>query len=424
MARNLRSPRLETRTERLRLAVTPRPIFLKIGNGLSLGYRRNQTAGTWVVRKSDGKGGNWTRAIGVADDFEEANATADDFNEGAGRTVLTFWEAQARARKVAAGPGGGARTTFSEAVDRYADRLRERGRDAGNATRLRKHLPPHLAKKRVTSLVSDDLSAWRSELLASKHRGKPLSAGTVNRILTTARAALNAISGGHDRSAWREGLAAVEHSGEQDRNIVLPIELVRRIMEAADTLDADFGLFVAVMAQTGARPSQICRIRVDGLSTDNFTVQVPVSRKGRGAKKKTHIQLSVTEKVMCRLRAAADGRPKGDALLTKVKVFGKERRRAPWEKSDHTRLFKKAVQAIADEQEFAAWLKKEQYAAKQVTIYALRHTSIVRQILANVPTRAVAAAHDTSVAMIERTYSRHIDRHATPIVLKSLEDFV
>jgi hypothetical protein len=38
----------------------------------------------------------------------------------------------------------------------------------------------------------------------------------------------------------------------------------------------------------------------------------------------------------------------------------------------------------------------------KVTIYALRHSDIVRQIRANVPLRIIAATHDTSVAMIER----------------------
>ena len=35
------------------------------------------------------------------------------------------------------------------------------------------------------------------------------------------------------------------------------------------------------------------------------------------------------------------------------------------------------------------------------TPYALRHSSIVRMLLAGVPTRVVAAHHDTSVAMLE-----------------------
>ena len=33
-------------------------------------------------------------------------------------------------------------------------------------------------------------------------------------------------------------------------------------------------------------------------------------------------------------------------------------------------------------------------------MYALRHSSIVRQLLANVPIRVIAAGHDTSVAMM------------------------
>jgi site-specific recombinase XerD len=40
--------------------------------------------------------------------------------------------------------------------------------------------------------------------------------------------------------------------------------------------------------------------------------------------------------------------------------------------------------------------------------YALRHSSIVRGLRMGLPIRLVAAIHDTSVAMIERHYSRWI----------------
>src|SRR5208283_625091 len=40
--------------------------------------------------------------------------------------------------------------------------------------------------------------------------------------------------------------------------------------------------------------------------------------------------------------------------------------------------------------------------------YALRHSSIVRGLRANLPVRLVAAAHDTSIGMIEAHYSAHI----------------
>ena len=43
--------------------------------------------------------------------------------------------------------------------------------------------------------------------------------------------------------------------------------------------------------------------------------------------------------------------------------------------------------------------------------------------LAGVPVRIVAVNHDTSVAMIERTYSRYIGDHADALARKTLLDF-
>ena len=58
--------------------------------------------------------------------------------------------------------------------------------------------------------------------------------------------------------------------------------------------------------------------------------------------------------------------------------------------------------------------------SSKVTLYALRHTSIVRQLLANVPVRVVAALHDTSTTMIERNYSRYIADHADELARATL----
>jgi|SRR5271154_3155512 hypothetical protein len=90
MARSIRSATLETRSARLRLPVARKPVFVKLGPQLGLGYRRNQTVGTWVLRVADGKGGNWLRAIGAADDFTDAD----------GEDVLDFWQAQDKARSL------------------------------------------------------------------------------------------------------------------------------------------------------------------------------------------------------------------------------------------------------------------------------------------------------------------------------------
>ena len=53
-------------------------------------------------------------------------------------------------------------------------------------------------------------------------------------------------------------------------------------------------------------------------------------------------------------------------------------------------------------------------------MYALRHSSIVRMLLLNVPIRLVASLHNTSVAMIEKHYSRYIVEYSDEISRKAL----
>jgi hypothetical protein len=80
-----------------------------------------------------------------------------------------------------------------------------------------------------------------------------------------------------------------------------------------------------------------------------------------------------------------------------------------WGKSEHNRPFARITSRAGLD-------------PKEVTIYALRHSSIVRQLLDNVPLRIVAANHDTSVAMIERTYSAFISDHSDAVVRRTLLD--
>ena len=96
MPRSIRSSDLETRSARLKLPVAKKPLFVRIGRGIGLGYRRNQTAGSWVGRFADGRGGNRTEVIGLADDYENAD----------GDSVLDFWQAQERVRALARGDSG------------------------------------------------------------------------------------------------------------------------------------------------------------------------------------------------------------------------------------------------------------------------------------------------------------------------------
>jgi hypothetical protein len=54
MERQIRS-NLENRTNRLKMPVARKPEYVRIGAGLSLGYRRNATDGTWILESLTAK---------------------------------------------------------------------------------------------------------------------------------------------------------------------------------------------------------------------------------------------------------------------------------------------------------------------------------------------------------------------------------
>ena len=396
MARSVRSSNLETRSARLKLPIAKKPIFVKIGPGLGLGYRRNATAGTWVVREADGAGGNWTKAIGIADDLDDAD----------GSRVLDFWQAQDRARGLGRDDRGGGTgsvkpATVGQALDAYKADLKMRSGDIGNVARVRMHLPTGLFNKAVALLASGELRKWRDGL------ARTLAAATVNRTTTGLKAALN-LAAEHDeritnRRAWETGLATIPDA-EQSRNVILSEAAVRQIIVAAQGQSDEFGLLTEVAAVTGARVSQLAQMEVQDLQAEGAAprLMMPTSRKGKGRKFTQRRPVPIPNGLAAKLRTLTADRSATAPLL--IKQSG-----APWKKSDHSRPFARAVRAAGQNPE-------------QVTMYALRHSNIVRQILAGVPIRVVAVNHDTSIAMLERTYSRHIGDHSDALARVALLD--
>jgi integrase len=364
--------------------VSGKPVFAKLGKQLGLGYRRNKTAGTWVARLADGKRGNSMRAIGTADDFDDAD----------GNDVLNFWQAQEKARAFTRDNRGDVKPaepmTVGHALDHYQADLKTRGGDLGNVARVRTNMTGALARKPLTLLGARDLRSWRDGL------AKILAPATVNRTSTAMKAALN-LAADHDeriasRRAWEVGLAAIP-GADESRNVILDDETIRKLIIAAREHSPQFGVLVEVAAVTGARVSQLAGLEVQDLQNGSAPrLLIPASRKGKGTKAVLRRPVPISPALADRLAAAASGRPVIAPLL--VKPSG-----SPWRKSDHSRLFSRAA-------------KRCDLDTAEVTIYALRHSNIVRQLLAGVPVRVVAVNHDTSVAMIERTYSRHIGDHA------------
>ena len=119
-------------------------------------------------------------------------------------------------------------------------------------------------------------------------------------------------------------------------------------------------------------------------------------------------RVPITPALATRLRQAAVGREPDAPLL--LRESGE-----PWgyRRSDHYRDDIRAVVAAVG-------------LPAATTLYALRHSAIVRRLLANTPVRVVADLSDTSVREIERHYARYIldHDHADEVARRGLVDLV
>ncbi len=372
-----------------------KPYWVKIAKGLSLGYRRNETAGPWIVRSIAG-GKHWIRNFATADDFEDAN----------GDTILDFFDAQRIARNVARNGGkddaAASLITVAQAIERYRDELKARGKDQYNADLAKIHLPPSIRQKPVATLSPKELGDYRNGLLATHSRG------AINRIICPLSAALNLAASKDasitNASAWKIGLQKLPDASRSN-NVVISDDDVRRVIEAAYEDSLEFGRLIEAAALTGARYSQLARIEVRDLQVDRLRVMIPTSSKGRGVKKTHRKPVPIPAATAVKLQQAAEGRKPGDLLF--VKSDG-----GKWGAKHQTRLFARV----------AAKLGLLDHDDHPVTMYCLRHSSITRHLLANTPIRIVADLHDTSVVMIEKTYSAYIAEHSDALFRRALLD--
>ncbi|MET4198756.1 site-specific integrase [Bradyrhizobium sp. LA6.12] len=395
MARKVSFSALESRSARLRLKIRRAPYpGPTLARGISLMYRRNKTNGTWVLKASDGHGAYWTKGFALADDFEDADT----------KNVLTFYQAQDQAKKLARGEDGStdaAPITLDGALTAYKTDLEARSANPYNAEHPRLHLTPVLLSKPVALLAATELKKWRDGLLGT------MAPATINRLCRCVCAALT-LAAQHDKrikngAEWEIGLAGLPDAQEA-RNVIISDDKVREFVATAYGLDDKFGLLTETLAVTGARPSQAVRLRVENLHDhpSQPKLMMPKSAKGggrnRSQKKIERYSVPITVQLAGKLKEAAKGRADDAPLL--LQGDG-----SPWDKNpgqNYHRQVDKVVTAIGLD-------------PADVTMYALRHSSIVRQLKLNVPIRLVASLHNTSVAMIEKHYSKFITEHSDDI---------
>jgi integrase len=112
----------------------------------------------------------------------------------------------------------------------------------------------------------------------------------------------------------------------------------------------------------------------------------------------------IPEHLVLRLRAEAKGRSPEAPLLTNNKG---ER----WGKTDHRDPVRAVVKAAG-------------FDCDRITIYALRHTFIANLLVRGIAVKIVADQCDTSPAMIQAHYGKHIPAdHTDNLILAAMTDF-
>jgi len=375
MARSVRKAGLETRTARLKLPVARRPTFLRIGPGLSLGYRRNQVAGTWVLRIADGKGGATTRAIGAADDFTEAD----------GASVLSYWQAQEKAQSVARnsnGSGVARPLTVRRAAEVYLEKLEAKNPRTARDTRgrLNLHFLNKFGDELVANLTKSKLEGWLNSMALKSPDREAVrrSKDTANRVLSMVKALLNhalrdPANGLTDDHAWR--LVKPYHGVATPRATHFSEAQARALIEA--TPDRDFGDLLTAGFLTGARYGELIACSIRDFDEAARTLSVDGKTGPR--------TIILQPEAVSFFKAVCGNRPGDEPLLRRGDG-------ARWNRSHQQRRMALALERAGLDSEG--------------TFYALRHSYISRAIEGEVPLNIIADNCGTSVRIIEATYAK------------------
>jgi integrase len=301
LARSVRDTKLENRTNRLALEWRRAPYWRMCDEGLHLGYRRVKAGnGSWVARRLD-EGRYFESALGPADDYADAD----------GATVLSFFQAQDRAREWhrqeklrALGVPDERKGPYrvSDAISDYeADFIRRGGKALVTIKSISAtHILPALGNVEVSKLSTDKIRRWhhslasgakiiRSKAGATERATKDFDRddpeavrrrrSTANRALTVLRAALNfAFAEGKAPSddAWRRVKSFKSVDAARVRYLTAD-ECARLV----NTCAPDFRELVRGGLLTGCRYGELTRLRCDDVNLEAGTIHVRESKSGK-----------------------------------------------------------------------------------------------------------------------------------------------
>lgn len=422
MARTVRNQKIDTRSARAKLPIRREPYWTVLSRGCALGYRKGVKGGTWVARRRSGEAKKAKQnyyALGPADDA---------FDAGAGTDVLTYSQAQERAREWFTSEGKSddrlepVPYLVKTAVEEYlADYIARGGKQEKELRRVFEvHIRPKFGEVDTAQLSAEAIQTWHRRLAEAPARVRPKKDGTVqhrakrdhqdaeaaddeararretaNKILSSLKAALNYAWGKEKIAscdAWRRVQKFKRTDGQ--RQLYLEPEECNRLLKACDPW---FGALVKGALFCGGRYGEVTRARVKHFNKHTGKLYIP---KSKGAKDR-HVTLSEEGRAFFSEMTASRER--------EDRIFLREDG-TPWKSSHQCRRVKKAA--------------KEAGLPKETVFYTFRHTfasllvmngvelTVVAEMLGHVDTRMV----DKHYKHLANTYIDRIVREKAPIL--------
>lgn len=297
---------IETAEQRATLPARKQPYYQRVRDGLWLGYRKTACSHSWVVRLHHPNQGR-----GYARYISERIGSADDLDYDAAMRAL--WERMSEREKnpLPADRANADRITVEQAIELYLRGREAEGKDTNDARRtFRAFVIPRWGDHRVASLRAADLRIWRDELASLPPRARrPMFSDriaytkvdmsdpdvrrrrrvTANRVTAIFKAALNALLDLYpdklNPQHWQRGMKPFQ-GVERPADHWLTQDQARRLINACEP---DFRDLVMAALFTGARYSELCRLRVNDYEPDARRLRISQSKTGQPR----HILLSI-----------------------------------------------------------------------------------------------------------------------------------
>jgi integrase len=273
MAGTVQHKRLETPTARNHLERGRQPHWQALIEGrVHLGYqcKKGEPVGRWLLRQYLGNGRYHVEPLGRADDASKADSV----------TVLSYVQAEAKAKKTVALPTSQGPVTVRQAWDRYLAAKHDAGKSVeGEISRATCHILPALGDLVVKELTIDRLRLWLATVARTpgqlrSSKGKPKYKTTsmnddqkrarklsANRCLTLLKAILNFAYDDKlvdNRDAWGRRLKPFD-GVVVARDRFLTVTEAQRLI---NTCEPEFRPLVQSALETGCRYSELTRLTV------------------------------------------------------------------------------------------------------------------------------------------------------------------